>query len=411
MICVWVNKRDWRSPGPIVNVGLRNAYHLAVAGLETHFFVGAGPDSDTDADLRDFYRLEPTSRLQVHRISRRTAVPMRGKRYPQTTSRGIFTTAAQTVSHLATTVPAPVTVLTREPSFLPRLALLRHRFPRKVRAFYEAHDLYADLAWKKRERLPVKSADRRQQFLECLFLPRIDGLIGITPEQTALYRNIFPKLHCFYLPIGTELGPVVSTDELERRRSLRQIVYVGRLTRTKGLTWLLAVAGRLRERGVKVAFWGGNERQGEQVRSMAKEFGPGDNVTTVSTRSPEALGRALAAEASIAVLPLEDDFYNRNLTCPAKGLDYLAHSLPVVASDLPSTRALFGNGGAAEYVIPGDIDNMARTCLALLEDTKLYSAVSTASQQRAREVSWATRVGKLLEMIRIEEREVKPAKF
>jgi len=399
MVCVWVNKRDWRSPGPIVNVGLRNAYHLAAAGLETHFFVGAGPESETDLDLRDFYRLEPTSQLRIHRISRRTAVPMRGKRYPQTTSRRIFTAAARTIEQLAATVPAPVTVFTREPSFLPRLALLRYRYPQKVRAFYEAHDLYADLTWKKRERLPVKTADRRQQLLERLFLPRIDGLIGITPEQTALYQNIFPKLHCFYLPLGTELGPDVSPDDLERRRSLRQIVYVGRLTRTKGLSWLLAVAGRLRERGSKVVFWGGNEQQGEQVRSMAKEFGPGDNVTTVSTRSPEALGRALATEASIAVLPLEDDFYNRNLTCPAKGLDYLAHSLPVVASDLPSTRALLGNGGAAEYVTPGDVDSMARACLTLLEDAKLYATVSAASQQRAREVSWATRIGKLVEMV------------
>jgi glycosyltransferase involved in cell wall biosynthesis len=398
MVCVWVNKRDWRSPGPIVNVGLRNAYHLALAGLETHFFVGAGSDSDTEADLRDFYRLEPTSRLQIHRISRRTAVPMRGKRYPQTTSRRIFTAAAHTIDHLASTVPAPVTVFTREPSFLPRLALLRYRYPQKVRAFYEAHDLYADLSWKKRDRLPVKTADRRQQLLERLFLPRLDGLIGITPEQTALYQSIFPKLLCLYLPLGTELEPFVSSDELEQRRLLHQIVYVGRLTRTKGLAWLLAVAGRLREKGVQVAFWGGNAQQGEQVRSMAKEFGPGDNVTTVGTRSPEALGRALATEASVTVLPLEDDFYNRNLTCPAKGLDYLAHSLPVVASDLPSTRALLGNGGAATYVTPGDVDGMARACLALLEDAKLYAAVSAASQQRAREVSWATRVGKLVEM-------------
>jgi glycosyltransferase involved in cell wall biosynthesis len=404
MVCIWVNKRDWRSPGPIVNVGLRNAYHLAVAGLETHFFVGAGPDSDTDADLRDFYRLEPTSQLQIHRISRRTAVPMRGKRYPQTTSRRIFAAAARTIDHLATNVPEPVTVFTREPSFLPRLVWLRYRYPRKVRAFYEAHDLYADLTWKKREHLPVKTADRRQQFLERLFLPHIDGLIGITPEQTALYQNIFLKLHCFYLPLGTELGPVVPTDELERRRSLRQVVYVGRLTRTKGLAWLLAVAGRLREQGVKVAFWGGNEQQGQQVRSMAKQFGPGDNVTTVSTRSPEALGRSLATEASIAVLPLEDDFYNRNLTCPAKGLDYLAHNLPVIASDLPSTRALLGSGGAAQYVTPGDIDNLGRACLALLENAKLYAAASTASEQRAREVSWATRVGKLLQVLGSEER-------
>jgi hypothetical protein len=61
------------------------------------------------------------------------------------------------------------------------------------------------------------------------------------------------------------------------------------------------------------------------------------------------LAIALATEASAGLIPLEDDYYNRNLTCPAKGLDYLAHGLPTIASDLPSTRSLFGSSGAARY--------------------------------------------------------------
>ncbi len=90
MIFLWANKRDWRHPGPIVNVGLRNAYHLAEAGFETHLCLGAGPDSETNEDLKTFYRLAPIPSLHIHRITRKGLVDLRHGRYQATTSRHIF---------------------------------------------------------------------------------------------------------------------------------------------------------------------------------------------------------------------------------------------------------------------------------------------------------------------------------
>ncbi|MBV9128351.1 MAG: hypothetical protein JO117_09725, partial [Verrucomicrobia bacterium] len=74
MFFLWVNKRAWRQPGPVVNVGLRNAHSLATLGHETHFCVGEAavdPRSNTDADLRDYYALPPLAALHVHRVPRR----------------------------------------------------------------------------------------------------------------------------------------------------------------------------------------------------------------------------------------------------------------------------------------------------------------------------------------------------
>jgi hypothetical protein len=36
VIFVWVNKREWRHPGPIVNIAVRNAHCLTSLGFETH---------------------------------------------------------------------------------------------------------------------------------------------------------------------------------------------------------------------------------------------------------------------------------------------------------------------------------------------------------------------------------------
>jgi glycosyltransferase involved in cell wall biosynthesis len=399
MIFLWVNKRDWRHPGPIVNVGLRNAYHLAETGFETHLCLGAGPDSDTNDDLKTFYRLDPTPGLHVHRIARKGLVDLRLGRYQATTSRRIFSQVSRLVKRLLAERPDPVIILTREASILPRLVWLRRRYADRIRAFYEAHDYYADLSWKKREGKKIKSSDLRQSWLERLFLPGIDGVIGITNEQTDLYAQQFPRLACIYLPLGAELNADEQSIEIERRRAQRRLVYVGRLTQSKGLQSLLRSTSQLAAANIQLAFWGGNEAQGQKVKQMAREFGSDDCVEVVSSRSPEALALALATEATAGLIPLEDDYYNRYLTCPAKGLDYLAHALPIIASDLPSTRGLLGSNGAARYVAAGDPHGFAQEAINLLDSAKTYQTATLAALARAREISWKARVGKLVDFV------------
>jgi glycosyltransferase involved in cell wall biosynthesis len=399
MIFLWVNKRDWRHPGPIVNVGLRNAYHLAKAGFETHLCLGAGPSSDTNDDLETFYRLNPSPRLHIHRIARKGLVDFRLNRYEATTSRRIFSRGSQLVKQKLNEQSGPIVILTREASILPRLAWLRRRYGNRIRAFYEAHDYYADLSWKRQEGKRIKSSDLRQSWLERLFLPAIDGVIGITQAQTALYERQFTGLPCIYLPLGTELPAVEPNIEIERRRDRRLLVYVGRLTQSKGLQSLLRSTPQLAAAGIRLAFWGGNESQGQKVKQMARELGCDRGVETVSSRSPEALALALATEASAGLIPLEDDYYNRYLTCPAKGLDYLAHALPTIASDLPSTRGLLGSTGAARYVAAGDPDGFAQAAIDLLDSARTYEAATLAALARAREISWESRIGKLVDFV------------
>jgi glycosyltransferase involved in cell wall biosynthesis len=400
MIFLWANKRDWRHPGPIVNIGLRNAYHLAEAGFETHLCLGAGPDSETNQDLKTFYRLAPIPALHIHRITRKGLVDLRRGQYEATTSRRIFAQVSRLVERSVAEQSDPIIILTREPSLLPRLAWLRCRYGNRVRAFYEAHDYYAELFWKRMEGSKIKAADIRQSWLERLFLPRVDGVVGITNEQTQLYARRFPKLACVYLPLGAELNADEESIDIERRRIQRRLVYVGRLTQSKGLQSLLRSTSLLAAANIRLAFWGGNEAQGQKVKNMARESGSDHFVETVSSRSPDALAAALASEASAGLIPLEDDYYNRNLTCPAKGLDYLAHGLPTIASDLPSTRGLLGSGGAARYVAAGDPNGFAQESIALLDDPKTYQAATSAAFARARAVSWQSRVSQLVEFVR-----------
>src|ERR1043166_5737463 len=71
MIFLWLNKRAWKHPGPIVNMAVRNAHSRATIGHETHLCVSAG-ETETGArdDLEKFYGVTPEPALHVHRIAR-----------------------------------------------------------------------------------------------------------------------------------------------------------------------------------------------------------------------------------------------------------------------------------------------------------------------------------------------------
>ena len=72
---------------------------------------------------------------------------------------------------------------------------------------------------------------------------------------------------------------------------------------------------------------------------------------------------------------------------PVKAMEYMAFGLPVVAFDLPETRALCD--GAAAYAAPGDVAAHARAIDALLGDPQRRRDLGRAGQARVRtELAW-----------------------
>jgi glycosyltransferase involved in cell wall biosynthesis len=112
-------------------------------------------------------------------------------------------------------------------------------------------------------------------------------------------------------------------------------------------------------------------------------------------RPPHALHEALATQASVGLVTLEDTFYNRNLTCPVKALDYLAHGLPVIGTDLPSVREILG--GAGQFVPPGGAQEIAAAAAGLLADAQSYHDAAAAAHRRAADLAWPRRAARLIE--------------
>jgi glycosyltransferase involved in cell wall biosynthesis len=72
---------------------------------------------------------------------------------------------------------------------------------------------------------------------------------------------------------------------------------------------------------------------------------------------------------------------------PVKGMEYMAFGLPLVAFDLPQTRAMADDGAA--YVPAGDVDAFARTIDGLLDDPERRDAIGAAGRLRiVEELAW-----------------------
>jgi glycosyltransferase involved in cell wall biosynthesis len=372
MRVVWITKSEWRKPGPIVYMGLLNAASFARSGYATEFYVGAGEASDTAADLTEFYGVDATDNLVVRRVPADSS----------TRTRAVYRAACADVAAMAS-AGTHVLVLTREIGVLPALLRIRRRHRDRVAVVHETHDFYVTV-----HHLPSRSLSAyRRMWAERSLLPRTDGLLCITEFQRALYQEHFPDLPIVAWPLGCTTQR--ESTPPEERRGQRRAVYLGHTHRRKGLDLILGMASRLREAGVQFEILGGYREKAVRLDAAVRAAGVDANVQATPFLEPAAMHERLSREFSVGLVPLEDTFYNRYLTCPVKALDCLAHGIPIVGSDLPSIRAVAGS--AAVFCPPGDAGAFARGILELLEDARTYEAACRASRERAAELSWDAR--------------------
>jgi glycosyltransferase involved in cell wall biosynthesis len=372
MIFVLVNKRNWKTSGPIINMVVHNASSFSSIGYETHLCLGAGEPSDTDSDLKNFYGLEPRKNFKIHRIQR--------FQFGSSSYRfSVFVHAFKLIRSLSR--KNKVVVITRDSGFLAPLAwLCRHSH---ISGYYELHDFYADLSWISKK----SSKHYREKIYEHLFLSRISGLICITKAQQDLYRQVFPRVRSCSFPLGTK--PVANSATMETVRKRRTLMYVGHMHGEKGVDFLLEVASELAKSSIRISFWGGKAKKIPSYQKKARELGVDDMVEFVSFQPPEVLHAAIREQASLGVVMLRDTYYNRYLTCPVKALDYLSHGIPAIGSDLPSVHEVLGESGT--FVPPDDVDAFVSSVINLLDDAERYETMATRTRHRAQEITWENR--------------------
>lgn len=374
---VWINKSNWKKPGPIVYMGLLNAMAFAEHEIETDYFVGCTKESDTEQDIEQFYGLHSSPYLHVHKVKESVSG-----------ARNVYKVALSSIKQYLA-AGDEVLALTRELGALSGLLKLKKKKPR-LKVVYEAHDYYLN-----RAHLPKQGFSAlRRQWAERLLIPKADALICLTEHQRALYQQQFITLPIKALSLGCLDFP---KQDIEQRRLKRNVAYIGHLHKYKGSDFIFDIANKLKSKNITLSCFGGNKSQVIEFQQKAEQRGLGDVLKFKPFVSPAELHNILSVDVSIGLVPLQDTFYSRFLTCPVKALDFLSHGLPVIASDLPSTREVLQ--GAGYYCSSEEADHFSQLVEELLNDCQRYQAASESSYNCNEPLQWYKRAEKILQFL------------
>ena len=238
----------------------------------------------------------------------------------------------------------------------------------RVRVIWDVHeDLGAALSMKHYLPRPVRG----------LLVPLVRLLERWVEQRADLmlaesaYQQRFTKPH----PVVLNL-PVVS-DALPNAPRKRQVIYVGSITRARGLDTMLAMAERLASAGVMLRLIGEapNADDAARIRANAHVVWEGALPNADAMRE---------VEQSMVGLALLADQPNYRHSMPTKILEYMASGTPVVATPLPLSRDVIGDDGILLSAFDIDPDEIAARIVQLVNDADLQQRFAVSAYERVR---------------------------
>ena len=226
-------------------------------------------------------------------------------------------------------------VITRSIGFLPYLFLLKIFL--KVPVFFETHDFFGDLSL--RTDIKKNLTVIKKSILEKIFLSRLDGIICLTETQAGFFKRYYPET-----PITIAKTGLFGVTKSERVKDGKTVCYSGSLDAHKGLGTVLQALSLTADKDIRLIVIGGkDEKEKNDLLSLASLLGAEGKVTVYGWVHHSDI-KHLMGSSSAGIAPLRNTPFNAYFTSPLKILDYISHSLPVIASNLPSVSDYIEDG-------------------------------------------------------------------
>ena len=169
------------------------------------------------------------------------------------------------------------------------------------------------------------------------------------------------------------------------------VMYIGRLDMWKGVETLLE-ASLLLPDSVKVVIIGGESKQ---VETLSRKY---PNVLFLGYRPYKELAKNQQA-ADVLVLPnTGKDIISTAYTSPLKLFAYMASSIPIVASDLPSIKEVIGEKGAV-LVAPDDPTALMKGIEGTLSDSVHARHLALHAGKLVQNYSWDIRARTIIDSL------------
>jgi glycosyltransferase involved in cell wall biosynthesis len=254
-----------------------------------------------------------------------------------------------------------------------------------------------------RRRLAAWRGARRERRL----LARADGLVCLTSgvwDDLRQRHRVRGKPHLI-LPSGVDVDRLAAegagpAGPAGPAMEPVDVLYVGKLVARKGVDTLVRAVARMPGRTVRLI--GGDEAQRAWVRRVAADCGLGvERLRLPGFVAPrDVAGCYRAARVGVCPLPTGLSAVSDRFTSPMKVLEMMAAGLPIVASDLPTVRAMLDPGVTAELVVASDPAALAVGLERLLEDPRHAARLARAARRAVRAYAWPCRAEALARFCR-----------
>ena len=171
----------------------------------------------------------------------------------------------------------------------------------------------------------------------------------------------------------------------------KTVMYIGRLDMWKGVKTLLDASLRL-PNDIQVVIIGGET---SQITTFAEEY---PNVIFLGYRPYTELSKNQQA-ADILVLPnTGKDVISTLYTSPLKLFAYMASCVPIIASDLPSTREILSEENSI-LVPPDNVEMLANSIEDIFSNTDKAKQIATQAREDVTIHTWKKRAASIIRNI------------
>ncbi len=255
--------------------------------------------------------------------------------------------------------------------------------------------------------------------LERLLGGQVNQLVALTQHALAFYRKFWPDqaMTMIYDAVGACKGHPQRVpglrEELNLSADQKLVVLIARCVPGKGYEEFLQAAALVREEHPEARFViigngaGGNPEYERGLRGLAGTLGLDGGVSWLGWREdvPQILHEAQIVVQASSTFP--------------EGLSHvllqaMACGVPLVATDLATSREALDSGAGGLLVRPGDAHELARAIARLLENHNTGVELVAAARRRAETVfsleEHAARFGELYRQLLRSESVVQPVK-
>jgi glycosyltransferase involved in cell wall biosynthesis len=177
------------------------------------------------------------------------------------------------------------------------------------------------------------------------------------------------------------------------------VTFVGALGPWHGVDQLLrafAVVLSSRADARLLLVGGAKEYEIDHLKAQAERLGIADRVRFHGRVEHDDIPRVLV-ECDVAVAPYPSADYGFS---PLKIFEYMGCGLPVIVSDVPSTREIVHHAENGLLVEAGNPKELAKSILSVLGDSELTARLREGALESAQDFSWQKSTEKLAQLYR-----------